>query len=345
MKTFVRAIIGIAVGSVLLLAGLAAAASGGGTRASSPLTPLAPLADEARRLVLQAQRAGAVVTHEGEDLVAEGEELFFNGTFEGNGRTCGTCHRAEDAFGLSPASIAALPPSDLLFIAELDANLAGLEHPPLLRSPRGLILENIDGFTKPPVFRNSPHLLNLARTAPYGLSGEFGDLQTFSMGAVLQHFPKTLARQAGVDFRLPTAHELAALEAFMLSIAQPEDRNFELSRFVSTVAQRRGSDLFFGNAKCFNCHTGAVLADATPALGGGNRNFNTGVGNLRINLENRPENPGGGALPREIGGSREFNTPPLIGVAETAPFFHDSSVATLREAVAFYDSPEFAASQ
>ena len=64
-----------------------------------------------------------------------------------------------------------------------------------MRSPRALILENIDGFTNPPVFRNSPHLLNLARTAPYGLSGEFSDLRTFSMGAVLQHFPKNLVRR------------------------------------------------------------------------------------------------------------------------------------------------------
>ena len=343
----VRTIAGIALGLTLLLAGLAAAAgrSEGAARAGS-----GSLAEEARRLVALVDQArktdGALAPrHADPELAAEGEALFFNETFGGNGRTCGSCHRAEDGFGLSPASVAALPPSDPLFIAELDANLTGLEHPPLMRSPRALILENIDGFANPPVFRNSPHLLNLENTAPYGLSGEFDDLRTFSMGAVAQHFPKTLARQAGVDFRLPTAEELDALEAFMNTIHFPDDGgDFTLARFVSTVPQRRGSDLYFGTAKCFNCHTGTMLADAVPALGGGNRNFNTGVANLRINLEDRPENPGGGALPLEAGGAREFNTPPLMGVAGTAPFFHDSSVQTLREAVAFYDSAEFATS-
>ena len=29
-------------------------------------------------------------------LIAKGREIFFNETFAGNGRTCGTCHRAED---------------------------------------------------------------------------------------------------------------------------------------------------------------------------------------------------------------------------------------------------------
>lgn len=38
-----------------------------------------------------------------------------------------------------------------------------------------------------------------------------------------QHFPKTLAREEGVDFRLPTEHELDALEAFQLSLGRPAE--------------------------------------------------------------------------------------------------------------------------
>jgi cytochrome c peroxidase len=108
--------------------------------------------------------AAAVLTPE--ELVTLGEDLFFNGTFDGNGRTCGSCHRREDAFGLSPASIAALPDNDPLFVAEFDANLTPLEHPPLMHSPRGLILENIDGFGQPPVFRNSPASSPISRSSP-----------------------------------------------------------------------------------------------------------------------------------------------------------------------------------
>jgi len=338
-----------ALAPVVVVVGLLALAARGGAGGIAPQPSHRPdrsLAQQAieltARIVEKRTTATAALTRK--DLVTLGESLFFNETFGGNGRTCGSCHRREDAFGLSPASIAALPGSDPLFVAELDANLANLEHPPLMHSARGLILENIDGFANPPVFRNSPHFLNLALTAPYGLSGEFPDLQTFATGAVMQHFPKTLNRQAGVDFRLPTAEELAAMEAFMKSVSLPADQNFALERFVTTSAQRRGSDLFFSQAKCFNCHNGPVLAEATAALGGGNRNFNTGVVNLRIDLDDRPENPGGGPLPQEARGLREFNTPTLMGLVRTAPFFHDHSVQTLREAVTFYDGPEFNAS-
>ena len=30
-----------------------------------------------------------------QELIAKGRELFFNETFDGNGRTCGTCHPEE----------------------------------------------------------------------------------------------------------------------------------------------------------------------------------------------------------------------------------------------------------
>ena len=58
--------------------------------------------------VLAACRTGAPPSP-GEVLVARGQEVFFGETFDGNGRTCGTCHRMEDNFGLTPGFIATLP--------------------------------------------------------------------------------------------------------------------------------------------------------------------------------------------------------------------------------------------
>ena len=217
-----------------------------------------------------------------------------------------------------------------------------------MRGPRGLILENIDGFDKAPVFRAPPPTINMAFTGPYGLSGEFPTISDFDMGAVAQHFTKNIggqpdavnniSRVPGVDFRMPTQLELDALEAFQLSVFVPERQDFDLDQFLTTDAQRRGRDLFFGAAKCSECHGGTVLSDASQALGGGNESFNTGVVNLPINAG---DNSGFGPLPAEAGGGREFSTPPLFNVNNTAPFFHDNSVPTLREAVAFYDGVEF----
>ncbi len=56
-------------------------------------------------------------------LADRGRELFFNETFAGNGRTCATCHRAEDNFGLTPNFIATLPANDPLFVAETNPAL------------------------------------------------------------------------------------------------------------------------------------------------------------------------------------------------------------------------------
>ena len=37
----------------------------------------------------------------------------------------------------------------------------------------------------------------------------------------------------------------------------------------------------------------------------------------------------------------QFSTPQLFNVKNLAPFFHDASVATLAEAIDFYNSPRF----
>ena len=97
-------------------------------------------------------------------LIATGEEIFFNETFGGNGRTCGTCHRALDNFGITPAFIATLPDDDPLFVAEFNPDLRENFEKPRLMREFGLILENLDGFGDLEnrfVLRGVPHVLGL----------------------------------------------------------------------------------------------------------------------------------------------------------------------------------------
>src|SRR5262245_15125781 len=66
-----------------------------------------------------------------------GADLFFRENFNGNGRTCGTCHRVERNFAIDPTFIARLPNSDPLFIAENQSDafaLNNLEIPAQLRA-------------------------------------------------------------------------------------------------------------------------------------------------------------------------------------------------------------------
>ena len=42
-------------------------------------------------------------------VIAQGRQLFLNETFDGNGRTCGTCHAETNNFTVDPELIATLP--------------------------------------------------------------------------------------------------------------------------------------------------------------------------------------------------------------------------------------------
>lgn len=290
----------------------------------------------------------------GDPLVIKGRDLFFNETFNGNGRTCGTCHRAENNLTIDPAFIATLPPEDPLFVAEtVPALKENFENPTLMRK-FGLILENQDGFGDlehnfnmrgvPHVFAqkisidssNGPHTGWDGQGAPGDHS-----LRSFAKGAVIQHFTKTTRRMAGVDFRLPTEEELDALEAFQLTLGRQED--IELPLPFKDVVVQRGQEIFNNEGRCSSCHfnAGANVPPGSPARQG-NLNFNTGV----EDLPDQPADLTGELNPPDDGdgnpGNGAFNTPSLVEAADTGPFFHNNSVSTIEGAVAFYNGDAFA---
>ena len=288
------------------------------------------------------------------DSVSRGKEIFFNQTFNGNGRTCGTCHPARNNFALDPAFIATLPPTDPLFVAEFNPDLKkNFESPKLMRQ-FGLILENLDGFDDLEnkfVMRGVPHVLAQrtsvdSKQGPRtGWSGDGapgdGSLRSFATGAVIQHFTRTLNRVPGVDFRLPTEAELDDLEAFMLSLGRQQDLSLPLP--LKGIVAQRGQEIFLDNrlGKCNLCH---VNAGATANFGGGNignANFNTGV----ANLPDQPADLAKERNPRDDGfgrpGDGTFNTPPLVEAADSGPFFHNNAVETIEAAVAFYNGDAF----
>jgi hypothetical protein len=287
-------------------------------------------------------------------LIAKGRDIFFNETFAGNGRTCGTCHPAENNFTIDPAFIATLPKDNPLFVAEFNPALKeNFENPALMRE-FGLIQENLDGFDDLKdkfVMRGVPHVLGLRTSVASpggprtGWSGDGapgdGSLRSFAVGAVIQHFTKTLNRVPGIDFRLPTDDELNALEAFQLSLGRQQDLVLPL-RLKGTVP-KRGQAIFLDNSlgKCNLCH---VNAGATANFGGGslgNANFNTGV----EDLPDQPARLTTQKVPRDDGfrtpGDGTFNVPPLVEAADSGPFFHNNAIETIEGAVAFYDGKAF----
>src|SRR5881396_1366025 len=160
--------------------------------------------------------------------ICAGADIFSRETFDGNGRTCGTCHPADNNTTLDAPFIKALHdknPRDPLFVFETKPALAQLETSDLRNF--ATILENVDGFQDPThrfVSRSVSHVLSLSTSIardpgdgtaspPLERTGWGGDgvgdgsLLAFLEGAVKQHFTKDLARRPGVDFRVPTAAE------------------------------------------------------------------------------------------------------------------------------------------
>jgi hypothetical protein len=305
--------------------------------------------------------------------VRQGADLFFRGTFGGNGRTCGTCHRAENNQGLDLDFIQTLFPTDKLFVAELPTFLGGvpgLERPDLMRD-HALILENTDGFGPPSptvrfTMRGVPHSLSQATSilapadgrAPVQRTGWSGDgapgtgaLRLFPVGAVTQHFPKRLNRVSGVDFVLPTDTQLDRMEAFSLASGRLNELNLANVTLTSSAAQAGKVRFVATDARCNGCHANAG-ANIAP---GTNLNFDTGVERApdpSQTTEPHPRDGGFGLANRDCDGNGvndcfgdgTFNTTPLIEAADTEPFFHNNSAATIEDAVAFYTTTAFAQS-
>ncbi len=283
-------------------------------------------------------------------LVEQGRELFNNETFSGNGRTCSTCHRPKNNYTLDSAFIKTLPASDPLFIAEFSPQLSkGFENPKLMRQ-FGLILTNPDGFDNLEdnfAMRAVPHLQGIKTTIDsvngpmLGLGGDSGPLRTFANGAIKQHMTKSLARMEGIDYRLATAEELIALEAFMLTIGRQEEIKLPISLKGSIAS--RGQELYLDDkvGKCNICHINGGANGIVKGVPSGNVNFATGVEALidnlakltgeKITLDDGFGRPGDGS----------FNGTPVIEAADTPPYMHNNSVMSLEGTVEFYNSDAF----
>jgi hypothetical protein len=311
--------------------------------------------------------------------VCVGADLFFREPFGGNGRACGTCHAAQFNFTIGPAFIASLESDDPLFIAENDSALAELEKPALMRD-FGLILENVDGAEDPTdkfVMRSVPHCFSLAKSivpAPIvmndlaadgttqppnqrvGWSGDgapgLGGLKEFQVGAIFQHYTKSLNRVEGVDFSTASNEQLSRIEDFLLSVGRTADITLS-SISLSDSGAEAGRVTFMGS-RCNGCHSNAGANTGANV----NRNFNTGIETARIgDLDSLgiPSDGGfGGGAPgdpfnfdadgdsiNDAFGNGGFNTPSLIEAVDTAPFFHTNAFETIEEAIAFYTTTAF----
>ena len=226
-------------------------------------------------------------------VIADGRQLFLHEKFEGNGRTCGTCHVETNNFTVDPTLIATLPPSDPLFVAETNPALATLENSDLLRR-FGLVLVNADGFdaSRGFVFRGTQNVQALANSMVpqdpnpgidfssngrnpdpperLGWGNDGAPLRDFPLVAIAQHATMTLNRTPGFDFRVPTDGELDALAAYQLALGRQEDFTLTSLELKSTIATH-GKELYLDSGDLFepghkNCNACHLNGGATTGL-------------------------------------------------------------------------------
>jgi cytochrome c peroxidase len=92
-----------------------------------------------------------------------------------------------------------------------------------------------------------------------------------------------------------------------------------------TTQERHGLWLYESKAGCWRCHSGANFTDE--------RFHNTGIA-----IGKKPEDSGRSRITGRDEDRGKFKTPTLRGVALTAPYMHDGSLATLEAVVEFYNA-------
>ena len=111
-----------------------------------------------------------------------------------------------------------------------------------------------------------------------------------------------------------------ALASFLRSILSgdsPFDRFINGDRAALTPEQQAGLQIFRGKADCVACHVGPNFTDE--------RLHNTGIAWRD------------GKFADAGAGQGDFKTPTLREIGRTAPYMHDGSIATLEDAIEYYN--------
>lgn len=231
-----------------------------------------------------------------------GKMLYFDTRLSHDGKiSCATCH---------------------------DPKMAWAEHKPTSEGIGGQFGE-----------RNSPTILNSAYAPSQFWDGRAATLEEQALGPIEN--PIEMGHQldamiedlSGIDqynerfekvFGTPitkdgVAKAIAAFERTILSGNSPYDRFEAGDTTALSESQQRGLELFEDN--CATCHASPLFSNY--------RFYNAGIG-----MDKAKADEGRMAVTNRKRDFGKFRVPALRDVANTAPYFHDGSVADLTEAVA-----------
>jgi len=237
-----------------------------------------------------------------EAKVSLGKQLFFDLRLSGDNKiSCATCHSPQKAFA------------------------DGL--------PKG---KGVDGKT---IKRNTPTVLNTAFYKQLLWDGRANSLEEHALGPIkspheMNQNLDDLERELNLELgyvnqfsdvfgtrvtRQGIAKALAAFQRTLISGPSPFDRYLAGDENALSDDAKRGFELFKNEAGCARCHHGPLLSDG--------RFYRLGV---------KSKDQGRGAITGKKNDNYKFRTPSLRNIAETGPYMHNGSQATLEDVVTFY---------
>lgn len=136
---------------------------------------------------------------------------------------------------------------------------------------------------------------------------------------------------------------LASFERSLVSFNSPYDHyRYQGDTNAISEAAKRGEKLFNSEKmECFHCHGGINFSDSVSHA---NLAFtevafhNTGLYNIDGEGGYPAPNTGINEITQETADMGRFKTPTLRNIALTAPYMHDGTIATLRDAIAHYQA-------
>jgi cytochrome c peroxidase len=239
---------------------------------------------------LEEQVAALLVTDRGErrtaalgffhdGSIADAVE-FFRPHATGNGRSCATCHRPEDNFALTPATVEARwqllqwrrrfdpDADDPLFrpidADDFDSDFTTLRTKALVRVtlplPANVVIAGDPSAATVSVFRAVPTVLNTRVTAPFQSDGRLATLEEQALAAMRDHSqvtvdpsPQTLTRIARFQRHLFSSRRVRDLATALDEGTPPPSTDPPLS-----ALEQQGKTTFV--AFCASCHGGPTLA-------------------------------------------------------------------------------------
>jgi CxxC motif-containing protein (DUF1111 family) len=202
-----------------------------------------------------------------------------------------------------------------------------------------LRLANFDGEVLP---AGRAAKLSHKRVGKFGWKANIGNLSEFvrvacanelGLGNPLQAQPASLSqpgyRPRGLDL---TDQQCDQMTAYIASLPRPRE---VVPASAAEAARAVAGKKHFKQIGCANCHTpdlaeaqgvysDLLLHQMGEQLGGGGGGS---YGDLLPDSSEQPASDGGSTSPSE------WRTPPLWGVADSAPYLHDGRAATLAEAI------------